>query len=516
MKKRIFSLFLATAFVLLCLLASGCEETTEATSSVGADASGESAEESIGGRFFGLDIPEDIDFGGKTVRVLTTSTAESPATHQIQPNNNELLTAETTTAVFTACAECTRLVEEELGISVEEEVVYTWSRYGGDMYKRIQKDAMSYTGDYVFAMPCSIEASMLSIDGVLYDLNDVPHIDLSREWWCHEFNEGVTVDGSTFFAISDIGIVSKEATLFVAFNKKMVESNKLTDKYGYSSLYEMVDKKAWTQDVMFEMAKSVYQDVNGNNKCDLGDVNGLAGQDGAVYNLLTAAGEKIISIENGYPKLTVYNERAINIIANAQEYLQDPQSGFISANDYFGVSNVPVRDAIVPEFKADRLLFFMDAIMNLDLIRDMESDFGVLPTPLYDEHQDDYSSQIGCWSTNCIVVPTFVEGEDLEIAGYFIEALSAVSNKKLNPVYYEQTLQYQISRDEDSMRMLDIIFDNRTCELAEIYHLGIYDTVCGMLKKPVGTFASEYDAIDVLTNDALEEIVAAYKKNKDK
>jgi hypothetical protein len=202
-------------------------------------------------------------------------------------------------------------------------------------------------------MPCSIEASMLSIDGVLYDLNDVPHIDLSREWWCHEFNEGVTVDGSTFFAISDIGIVSKEATLFVAFNKKMVESNKLTDKYGYSSLYEMVDKKAWTQDVMFEMAKSVYQDVNANNKCDLGDVNGLAGQDGAVYNLLTAAGEKIISIENGYPKLTVYNERAINIIANAQEYLQDPQSGFISANDYYGVSNVPVRDAIVPEFKAD-------------------------------------------------------------------------------------------------------------------------------------------------------------------
>ena len=117
MKKRIFSLFLATAFVLLCLLASGCEEATDATSSVGADASGESAEESTGGRFFGLDIPEDIDFGGKTVRVLTTSTAESPATHQIQPNNNELLTAETTTAVFTACAECTRLVEEELGIT---------------------------------------------------------------------------------------------------------------------------------------------------------------------------------------------------------------------------------------------------------------------------------------------------------------------------------------------------------------------------------------------------------------
>ena len=520
MKKRIFSLLLATLMVLLCIAVSGCEEPEQSQNSSALsegeqNGSGDSSDDSASqGRFYGLDIPESLDFGGKTVKVLTTGTAASPTTHQIQPTDNSQYNAENTNAVLTTCEECTRLVEEELNVTVEEEMVYTWSRYGGDMYKRIKTDAVSATADYIFAMPCSIEASMLSIDGLLYDLNTVPHIDLSREWWCHEFNEGVTVDGSTYFAISDIGTVSKQATLFVAFNKKMADSYKLTEKYGYSSLYEMVDAKAWTQDVMFEMAKSVYQDVNGNNVCDLGDINGLAGQDGAVYNFLTAAGEKIISIEDGYPKLTVYNERAINIIANAQEYLQDPQGGFISANDYFNVSQVPVRDAIVPEFKADRLLFFMDAIMNLDLIRDMESDFGVLPTPLYDEHQEGYSSQIGCWSTNCIVIPNFVQGESLELAGYFIEALSAVSNKKLNPVYYEQTLQYQISRDDDSMRMLDVIFETRTCELAEIYHLGIYDTVCGMLKKPVGTFASEYDAIDEITNDAIEQIVESYKDQK--
>jgi hypothetical protein len=520
MKKRIFSLLLVFVLVLLCIAVSGCEEPLEGQNSSLAESSAQnesddnSEESESRGRFYGLEIPESLDFGGKTVKVLTTGTAASPTTHQIQPNNNPQYSAENTTAVLTTCEECTRLVEQELGIEVEEEMIYTWSRYGGDMYKRIKTDAMSGTGDYLFAMPCSIEASMLSIDGLLHDLKTVPNIDLSREWWCREFNEGVTVDGSTYFAISDIGTVSKQATLFVAFNKKMADSYKLTEKYGYSSLYEMVDAKAWTQDVMFEMAKSVYQDVNGNNVRDLGDINGLAGQDGAVYNFLTAAGEKIISIENGFPKLTVYNERAINIITNAQEYLQDPKGGFISANDYFDKSQVPVRDAIIPEFKADRLLFFMDAIMNLDLIRDMESDFGVLPTPLYDEYQDGYSSQIGCWSTNCIVIPNFVEGENLELSGYFIEALSAVSNKKLNPVYYNQTLQYQISRDDDSMRMLDIIFDTRTCELAEIYHLGIYDTVCGMLKKPIGTFASEYDSIDELTNEAIEKIVDSYKSQK--
>lgn len=508
MAKRVFSALLCVALLMTCAIFVGCNgeeaeslpDNSEAVSSVG--------------RFYGLDIPKSLDYGGKTVRVLTTATAQSINSHQIQPESNEMFSAENASAVLNAAAECTRLVEQELGITVEEEVVFTWSRYGGDMYKRIQTDAMSFTGDYVFAMPCAIEGGMLSIEGILYDLNDVPNIDLSREWWCQAFNDSVTVDGACYFALSDIGTVSKDATLFVAFNKKMAESNRLSQKYGYESLYAMVDDNAWTQDVMYEMAKSVYQDRNENNKCDVGDVNGLAGQNGAIYNMLTAAGEKIIGLDqDGFPTLSVYNERAIKIIGDAQEYFRDPKSGFIAADDYFGVSNVPVRDVIVPEFKADRLLFFMDAILNLDNIRDMESDFGVLPAPMYDNDQDGYASQIGCWSTNCIVVPTFVTGEELELAGYLLEALSAVSHKKLNPVYYEQTLQYQISRDDDSMRMLDIIFANRTCELAEIYHLEIYDTVCGMIKKPQGTFASEYGAIEQKTKDALDDIVASYKES---
>lgn len=511
MLKRILTVLLVfTVLCLACVSAVGCEPTDDTPSD--GSAADAASEASSKGRFFGLDIPEELDYGGKTVRVLTTATAQGPTTHQIQPSSNDQYTAETATAVFSAAAECTRLVEQELGITVEEEMVYTWSRYGGDMYKRIYNDAMSYTGDYVFAMPCSIEAGMLSIEGLLYDLNDVPNIDLSREWWCHAFNDGVTVNGNCYFAISDIGTVSKDATIFVAFNKKMAESNQLAQRYGYNSLYEMVDDNAWTQDRMYEMAKSVYQDINANNICDLGDINGLAGQDAAIYNMLTSAGEKIIAIdENGYPALDVYNERAINVISDAQEYFRDPRSGFISANDYFSMSNVPVRDAIVPEFKADRLLFFMDAIMNLELIRDMESDFGVLPAPMYDSDQEGYVSQIGCWSANCIVIPTFVVGEDLEIAGYLIEALSAVSRERLNPVYYEQTLQYQISRDDDSMRMLDIIFDSRTCELSEIYNLDIFNTVCSMIDAPQDTFASAYDAVEEKTKNALDEIVESYK-----
>ena len=95
MKKRIFSLLLAALLVLLCIAVSGCKEPVESQNSSVSSESGaqsgtdESSPDLAQGRFYGLDIPESLDFGGKTVKVLTTGTAASPTTHQIQPNNND-------------------------------------------------------------------------------------------------------------------------------------------------------------------------------------------------------------------------------------------------------------------------------------------------------------------------------------------------------------------------------------------------------------------------------------------
>ncbi|MBQ1205646.1 MAG: hypothetical protein IIX67_00430 [Clostridia bacterium] len=496
MKKRIFSLFLATAFVLLCLLASGCEEDTEATSSVGADASGESAEESIGGRFFGLDIPEDIDFGGKTVRVLTTSTAESPATHQIQPNNNELLTAETTTAVFTACAECTRLVEEELGITVEEEVVYTWSRYGGDMYKRIQKDAMSYTGDYVFAMPCSIEASMLSIDGVLYDLNDVPHIDLSREWWCHEFNEGVTVDGSTFFAISDIGIVSKEATLFVAFNKKMVEDYDLDDPYA------LVREGTWTIDKMYEMARSVTKDLDGDGKMGKADQFGFLTEIYNVYALWVGGDNMIINKdENGLPVSAMYNERSATTYDKVVEFTFDESVSAIAGRAVF-----PAYSDMNVCFTEGRGLFDYGAMALVSDFRESETDFGILPSPKLDAAQERYCNTFSPYNLMAYAIPA--TASDVSRVGTILEAMAQVSEHILTPAYMDVSLVGKFIRDNESEEMIELLLATRSYDLGAIYQWGnSFSIFNNATKSRAGTFASQVEKNAKSLNSAIQKYI---------
>ena len=106
----------------------------------------------------------------------------------------------------------------------------------------------------------------------------------------------------------------------------------------------------------------------------------------------------------------------------------------------------------------------------------------------------------------------FVEGKDLELAGYVLEALGAASRANLNRVYYEQTLQYQISRDDESMRMLDIIFESRIPDMCEIYRWGtMYSVVTGMYKAGKDTFASAYEKAEPGTLTAMEETIEIFK-----
>jgi len=499
--SKLITMILAT--LLLCIPMVACSDSGKGSESI--------ADNSNKPSFYGYEIDEGTDYGNIVIKVLTTAVSDTASCYQIKPESNPFYSEETTTATLTAAAECTKLVEELLGVEVEEEVIFTSSRFGGEMYQRISRDAMSLTADYLFCMPCLNEASMLATDGVLYDLNDV--VDLKNEWWCQPFNDAVTIAGECYFATGDIGTVSKESTMFVAFNKRMESANGLAEKYGYSSLYEMVDKKAWTQDVMFEMSKSVYQDLNQNNICDPGDINGVSGQENIVYWLLRSGGINICTLNSdGYPELTVNNERAISLITNAQEYVQDTTAGFIAADDFME-EGLAVNRA-TQEFIDGRCLFFFNSLGGLNTIRSMEDDFGVLPCPLYDSTQEQYSNNVGSWTSNCVCIPTSIDPDQLELVGHFLEALGAVSRAKLTPAYYEQTLQYQISRDEDSIRMLDIITENRAPELAEMYRWGgMMAKVASMRKEPVGTFVSAYQSIETLTKEEIQETVEIFKSN---
>lgn len=504
MKKMTSAVALLLCVVLMSSLFAACEsQSTESSTPTEDNSQVSEFNDELG--FHGYNVPEGLDYGGRTVRVLTM------AHYQIKPESDPTYSEETTTAALSAASECTRKVEQLLNIKVEEEGISTTTRYGGPFYQRVQTDAMSSTADYLFIMPVLTEAAMLASDGILYDMNKV--VNLENPWWCKEFNDAVTIADKNYFISGDITTIGLECTMFVAFNKEFEQKHGLAKKYGYNSLYEMADKNAWTQDVFFEMSKSVYEDTNQNNKVDPDDITGISAQHNIIYWLLRSADMHVCELDSeGYPTVNVKNERSIDLITKAQEFCQDPVNGLLIGDDYLnsGQKENPAGQA----FLDGRCLFLYTSVASLKTIRQMEDDFGVLPCPKYDALQENYSGNVGAWTSNCIAIPTSVPESELELATHFLEALGAISRKQLTPTFYEQTLQYQISRDDESMRMLDIISKYRAPDLSEMYRWGnMMQAIADLRQQPVGTFVSTYDAIYDQTLLEIEQTVISFKNN---
>nr|MBQ4318442.1 hypothetical protein [Clostridia bacterium] len=137
-------------------------------------------------------------------------------------------------------------------------------------------------------------------------------------------------------------------------------------------------------------------------------------------------------------------------------------------------------------FDSGRGLFYMVPLSLASYFRTTEIDFGIIPMPKYDEAQENYISLN--WS-GYMGVP--VTANSTEMIGMAVELLSYYNDKLVMPVFYDVLLGQKIARDEESIRMLDLIFGNT------VYDLGINFGLYRYLYETVnqgGDFVSYYES----------------------
>ena len=124
-------------------------------------------------------------------------------------------------------------------------------------------------------------------------------------------------------------------------------------------------------------------------------------------------------------------------------------------------------------FSEGKALFMDMSFFFIEELREMETDFGIIPYPKYDENQSSYATRL-CYYMPA-VVPITITGERLDRAGVMLEALACEYASNVVPAYYEIALKTKAARDEESQGMLDIIFNNRVIDLGD-------STFCGELR----------------------------------
>jgi len=367
------------------------------------------------------------------------------------------------------------------------------------------------TNDYDIGTLSAYSACNALVDRLLVDLNTIQNLDLTQPWWDQYCNEECTFVDALYFATGDISIGDNRQTFCAYFNKNIAE------EYQLPNFYEMVDNGTWTIDNFRTQAEAMTAnldlDNDGNHVNDIDDNYGIWIWDDVMMGIINASDLKCCTInkETGAIELTIMSEKfldAFNKFA-AYAYNKDVTCAY-QRNGY-------AADYGQIAFREGRGLFLLQNLGAATNFREMEDDFGILPLPKYDDLQERYISTAASWGMPFYVVPRNAYGaEEFARTGYITQLLAYESMYTMTPAYYDQTLQNKVSRDEESARMLDLIFASRGYDFGWYFEIGGYnETIMNMLRSYSLDFASAYQrsnkmASKVLkkTNDAIAELRA--------
>jgi hypothetical protein len=126
------------------------------------------------------------------------------------------------------------------------------------------------------------------------------------------------------------------------------------------------------------------------------------------------------------------------------------------------------------KFAADQLLFYQSGFINIfgEDIRNMKSEFGVIPYPKYDETQKDYIATVHN-SAFFVAIPSNTPSNKLDAIAATIEAQGYQNWKDYRPVYFEEALKVKFNRDDENAdkvgEMIDLIRNSLSVDFAYIY-----------------------------------------------
>ncbi len=328
--------------------------------------------------------------------------------------------------------------------------------------------------------------------GAVIDFYNLDGIDLEMPWWDQNAQEKLSVNGKLFYTLSDFLITGLDNGRAVYFNKEMHK------KLGLENPYELVKNNQWTLDKMREMGLQAVSDLNGDGKYNENDQFGmLCWNATSFYEVyLTSSDAEIMKqSENNIPYFYCFDSRFIDV--------------YTKLLDVFSKDNMTFLKNDLNLFMEDHALFTTWTLFGATRLRDMNTDFGILPPPKYDTTQEKF------WSVSpnphTLMVP-FGTKDELR-TGIILEALayyssSAYSDATVIPAYFELAVKGKTTRDEESLEMLDII-KNSISYIIKLDDTGMTTSIYTSLEANNYNIASILQKTQKPAQTALEKVFKA-------
>ncbi len=382
------------------------------------------------------DLPE-MDFEQYSFTVLTSSTTTQHSITAINEQTGDVLND--------AMYDRTRAIEDKYNIVFCDDYV------PGDSDAALNAFTNAVTaGDdaYDLAMLLERRAFALTNMGYFTDIASLEHVNLDKPYWFGDINDTINFSDATYLSYGSANIGLYDMTHVLCFNKNMA-----TD-LGLESPYDLVLEGTWTLDKLQEMGQAAMQDKDGDGAWGMDDVYGLVGAVNALpVNFLASARQRtIVKGEDGAVEIALLSNPMIEeIFTRVSDMCWETGFWYTKTTD----SNSYWRTESF--FQEDQALFADHTFYSTIALREMVSDFGIVPFPKYTVEQESYGVMVEA-GTRTMTVPVTIQNPKL--SGAVLETLHYLSWRDVMPAYYEVTLKQKVSRDNVSAQMLDIIMDS--------------------------------------------------------
>lgn len=301
-------------------------------------------------------------------------------------------------------------------------------------------------GDDVFDLLQGHDGMMwnTSLEGYFTDIRSLKYQDFSQPWYPKNANDAYEINGKQYVFSSYLSYSSLSMSKVIFMNKDLIND------FGLELPYDDICAGKWTLDKMFSMAKSVYTDLDGDEKTSEGDMVGFLAYN-KLYGFQAAFVECYVEGSDGKISIDYDKERFVDVVTRMNDLLTS-ESTYVTGNE---------PDPKI--FIDGRALFFYSGLstMESEEMRSMKHDFGVIPVPKYDEKQEDYITP--AFDTQLAISKT---SKELDKVSLLIEAYSSAGYNIVRDAYFKTALQDKYTRDEDSVEMLNIISNTLKVDLA--------------------------------------------------
>jgi len=353
----------------------------------------------------------------------------------------------------------TLAVEERFNVRIED-VQVNYSAVVGNVRNSVKSGDGSYDAAYMWGN----YFLDLAADGNLHDLNTVSKIDFSKPYWDQSAKGQLSIAGRLYTMTGEANMHYNDSTWVLMFNKQLLQDLQIDDPY------QLVRDGKWTIDKMFEMGKQCVRDLDSDGKYTIEDQFGIVTHSEHIKGLFFGSGEKLFEKDSGdIPEFNGLSERAVNVLQKVFDVFNKDDVTFDVRNPKHASAVSGLTDAIRTMYESDKGLFCGEVLECVRRFREMETNFGLLPMPKFDEAQKNYYNYV-TFPFSGVCIP--IDIDDIDFVGTILESMQSASHYTLVPAYYESALYGKFMRDEESWEMLNIILANRLYPFSELKDFG--------------------------------------------